>query len=44
MITEAITTAEEYVAGLDFDAAKECVQGKLDEKRLRSELTSYIER
>ena len=44
MITEAITTAAEYVAGLGFDAAKEHVQGKLDEKRLRSELTYYIER
>ena len=43
MITEAITTAAEYVAGLGIDAAKEHVQGKLDEKRLRSELTSYIE-
>ena len=44
MITEAITTAAEYVAGLGFDVAKECGQGKLDEKKLRSELTSYIER
>ena len=44
MITAVITTAAEYVAGLGFDAAKECAQGKLDEKRLRSELTSYIER
>ena len=44
MITEAITTVAEYVAGLGFDAAKERVQGKLDEKKLQAELTSYIER
>lgn len=44
MIIEAITTAAEYVAGLGLDAAKEHVQEKLDEKKLRSELTSYIER
>ncbi len=30
MITEAITTAAEYVAGLEFDVAKERIQGKLD--------------
>lgn len=39
MITEAITTVAEYVAGLGFDAAKERVQGKLDEKKLQAELT-----
>lgn len=44
MITEAITTAAEYMAGLGFDAAKEQAQYKLDEKKLRTELTSYIER
>ena len=39
VITEAITTVAEYVAGLGFDAAKERVQGKLDEKKLQAELT-----
>lgn len=44
MITEAITTAAEYVAGLGLDAAKEHVHDKLDEKKLHTELIKYIER
>ena len=43
MITEPISTAVEYVASLGFDAAKEHAHDKLDEKKLRTELTSYIE-
>lgn len=43
MITEAIVTASEYVAGLGLDAVKEHVHEELDEKKLRSELASYIE-
>ena len=43
MITEAIITAAEYAAGLGLDAAKEHVHEKLDEKKLRSALTSYFE-
>lgn len=44
MITEAITTAAEYVAGLGLEAAKERAHDKLDEKKLRTELINYIER
>ena len=44
MVTEAITTAAEYVAALGFDVAKERAHAKLDEKKLRTELTSYLER
>ena len=44
MVTEAITTAAEYVAGLGFDVAKERAHAKLDEKKLRTELTYYLER
>ena len=44
MITEAIVTVAEYVAGLGLDIAKEHVHDKLDEKKLRNALTSYIKR
>ena len=44
MISEAVTTVAEYVAGLGLDVAKERVHDKLDEEKLRTELTSYIER
>lgn len=44
MITGAITTAAEYVAGLGLDAVKERGHDKLDEQKLRTELVNYIER
>ena len=44
MITEAITTAAEYMAALGLDAVKERVHAKLDESKLRTELINYIER
>lgn len=44
MITEAIITVAEYVAVLGLDAVKERVHKKFDEKKLREELISYIER
>lgn len=44
MMTEAITTAAEYAAGIGLDVAKEHAHDKLDEKKLRTELIDYIER
>lgn len=44
MITEAATVASEYVATLGLDTLKNKVNKKVDEKKLRSVLTSYIER
>lgn len=43
MFIEEISTATEYVASLGFDAAKERTHDKLDERKFRTEMTSYIE-
>ena len=43
MITEVAATASEYVVGLGLDAVKHSVKKKIDENKLRSVLTSYIE-
>ncbi len=43
MSTEAVITASEYLASLGIDVAKEKVKKKIDEKKLRAVLTSYIE-
>jgi hypothetical protein len=44
MITETVTVASEYVASLGLDAVKKRFKEKIDEKKLRSVLTSYIEK
>ncbi len=44
MITETITIVAEYVATFGLNAVRKHVHNKLDEKKLRTELTSYIER
>lgn len=44
MITEVAATASEYVVGLGLDAVKHSVKEKINEKKLRSVLTSYIEK
>lgn len=43
MVTEVVIAASEYVAGLGIDAVKDKTKKKIDEKKLRSLLTSYIE-
>ena len=43
MVTEAIVAASEYVAGLGLDVAKVKAKEKIDEKKLRAILTTYIE-
>ena len=43
MFTEAISSVSEYVASLGFDATKDYFKEKIDEKKLQSTLTSYIE-
>ena len=44
MITEAATAVSEFVATLGLDVVKNKAKKKIDEKKLRSALTSYIER
>ena len=43
MVTEAIIAASEYVAGLGLDVARAKAKEKIDEKKLRAILTTYIE-
>ena len=43
MIIEAVTSASEYMTGLGLDAVKDKFKEKIDEKKLRSALTSFIE-
>ncbi len=42
MITEPVTVASEYVASLGLDAVMNKFREKIDEKKLRSVLTTYI--
>lgn len=44
MIAEAITTVAENAVGLGIEVARTITKEKLDETKLRLELTSYIER
>ncbi len=44
MITETVTAASEYMANLGLDALKNRITKKIDEKKLRSALASYIEK
>ena len=42
MITEAIQTAVDYLADLGLDATKDRIKNKIDEKKLRESLATYI--
>lgn len=44
MITEAVKTIADYVAGLGLEAAKDRFKKKLDENRIRAALSEYVER
>ena len=44
MIKETVTIASEYVAGLGLDVAKNKIKKKINEEKLRSSLTTFIER
>lgn len=44
MVTEAISTVADYAASLGLDAFKDRIKDKIDDKKLRAALVTYIEK